>query len=308
VNGELTATIPNPDLLWDGRHTRALDGESFWGHQLNAFIGWQTAKWNVSFDYLESSASYHDYIALIRQNHYRNIQTVMGHFIRSESGLFETVNPHIRADAEWNWDGKLKHTTYELCLWSRLRVAQAGFYSQYVGSSENFGGKQYDRIWYVYQDAAFSLGDPVQLRAEVTYGHRIARRYNTLGKILDFQASLDIKPHDRVLVQQWLNHARAIAVEGGAKLYDGYIWRIRINYQASKHLTARLVTEYNDFYEEWRVDPLVTFRLNPFSVLYVGMTSNYQRLDTSSPGETSSYSNRLASRQFFMKIQYLFRI
>jgi hypothetical protein len=309
INSELSNDIPDPDLSWDGDHTRALDGDSFWGHQFNAYIGWWTSKWNVSFDYLESSSGFHDYIALVRQNHYRNIQTVMGHFIHPETGLFETINPHIRADAEWNWNGKLKHTTYELCLWTRLRVAQAEFYSQYVGTSENFGGKQYDNAWYIFQDASVSLGDPIQFRAEVEYGHRIARRHNTLGKILNLHVSLDFKPHDRVLVQQWIDHARATAVDGGAELYNGYIWRIRFNYQASRHMALRLVTEYDDFYKEWRVDPLLTYRLSPFSVLYAGMTSNYLRFNTAaSPGDSSSYSTQLASRQFFMKLQYLFRI
>jgi hypothetical protein len=305
---ELTEAIPSPDSLWDKEHTRAFDGESFWGSQNYALIRWWTSDWNASLSYLEASPTFHQYIALIRQNHYRNIQTVIGHFIRPETGLFETINPHIRADVEWNWYGKKKYSNYELCLWTRLRKAQASFYSQYVGKSENFGGKQYNDTWYIYQDATLSIGDPVQFYAAVEYGHKIARRHNTLGKILDLNLSLDLKPHDRLLVQQWLDLARATEVEGGAELYDGFIWRIRLNYQASKPLTLRLVTEYDDFYEEWRVDPLLTYRLNPFSVLYVGMTSNYQRLETVGLNESSSHSTRLASRQFFMKLQYLFRL
>lgn len=214
----------------------------------------------------------------------------------------------MRAETEWNWDGKNKYTTYELCLWTRLRKAQASFYSQYVGKSENFGGKQYDDTWYIYQDATLSLGDPVKLFAGATYGHRIAGRDNALGKILDLNLSLDLKLHDRLLVQQWLDYAGATEIEGGAELYDGFIWRTRINYQLSRPLTARLMAEYDDFYEQWRVDPLLTYRLNPFSVLYAGMTSNYQKLTDGGIDESDRYSTRLTSRQFFIKLQHLFRL
>ncbi|MEE9443503.1 MAG: DUF5916 domain-containing protein [candidate division Zixibacteria bacterium] len=307
-DAELTEAIPNPDSLWDKNHTRAFDGESFWGRQNYASIRWWTSDWNASLTYQETDPTFHQYIALNSRNHSRNIGTVMGHVIRPKTGLFETINPHIRARADWNWDGKNKYTTYELCLWTRLRKAQAQFYSQYVGKSENFGGRQYDKTWYIYQDATLSLGDPVQFYGGIEYGHKIARRYNTLGKILRLYFTLDIKPHDRLLVQQWLDYESATEVEGGAELYDGFIWRTRLNYQVSKPLAVRLVAEYDDFYETWRIDPLLTYRLNPFSVLYAGMTSNYQRLATVGFNESSSYSTRLASRQFFMKLQYLFRL
>ncbi|MDH4158419.1 MAG: carbohydrate binding family 9 domain-containing protein [candidate division Zixibacteria bacterium] len=307
-DAELTASIAGADSLWDKEHTRGLDGESFWGRQGYIGVVWWASNWNASLAYLEATPTFHHYIALIRQNHYRNVASVIGHFIHPESGLFETINPHVRAEFEWNWDGRNKFRQYELCLWTRLRKAQASFYSQYVGRSENFGGRQYDNTWYVYQDATLSLGDPVGLFAGVTYGHRIAKRDNTLGKILDVSLSLDFKPYDRVLLQQWLDYASAVEVESDARLYEGFIWRTRLNYQVSKPLAVRLVVEYDDFYEKWRLDPLLTYRLNPFSVLYAGMTSNYQELEAIDSNGTSSYASRLASRQFFIKLQYLFRL
>jgi hypothetical protein len=304
----LTESIPSPDLLWDNKYTRALDGESFWGRQSRASVWWQTSIWNVWLNYQDVSPTFHQYLARIQQNHYRKIRTELGHYVRPKTGLFETINPHIKANTEWNWNGKSKKVTYEMCLWTRLRIAQTQLYTQYAGISENYGGKQYDDAWYLFQDAGLSLGDPVKLYGSITYGHLIARRYNTLGKVLDLHFSLDLKLHDRLLVQQWYDHAWAVEVEGGEDLYDGFIWRTRLNYQVSMAISVRLVIEYDDFYETWRVDPLLTYRLNPFSVFYAGMTSNYQRLHTAGFNNGDSYSTRLASRQFFVKLQYLFRL
>lgn len=307
-DAELTMSIPDPDSLWDEEHTRALDGESYTGTQSYASMTWWTSTWNASLSYIDASPTFHHYVALIRQNHYRNIGTVIGRFVRPESGLFETINPHIRGESEWNWHGKNKYTRYELCLWTRLRKAQASLYSQYVGQSENFGGRQYNGTWYVYQDATLSLGDPVQLFAAVTYGQRVARRYNTLGEMLDLNLSLDLKLSNRVLIQQWLDYAEASDTESGEELYNGFIWRTRLNYQVSRPLAIRFVAEYDDFYKTWRIDPLLTYRLNPFSVLYAGVTGTFQRMETIDLNGRGSYSTRLTSRQFFMKLQYLFQL
>jgi hypothetical protein len=68
------------------------------------------------------------------------------------------------------------------------------------------------------------------------------------------------------------------------------------------------VIEYSDFDNRLSVDPLLTYRVNAFSVIYLGMTSNYHK--TSELGADGKYSesNRLKTRQFFAKLQYLFQI
>jgi hypothetical protein len=212
------------------------------------------------------------------------------------------------AEQEWFIDGKHHYRMLELNLFTRLRVAQAGFNSQYTRTAESFGGVQYDNIWHLYQDASIQPSDLFQLSASATYGHKIARRYYTMGKTLDISISAGVKPHPRLLLQQWLDYARATNLDTGAELYDGYIYRTRINYQISRPLTIRMIVEYNDFQKQLSVDPLVTFRLNPFSVFYFGSTCSYiETIEEGEPGVETT-SNRLASRQFFAKLQYLFQL
>ena len=51
-------------------------------------------------------------------------------------------------------------------------------------------------------------------------------------------------------------------------------------------------------------EPLVTYKVSPFSVLYVGSTTNYAYVDNF---EDEPAKWRLVSRQFFMKLKYLFQ-
>jgi hypothetical protein len=214
----------------------------------------------------------------------------------------------MRARSEWDFDGQENYRTLELNLWTRLRAAQAAFYSQYVRTVENYGGVHFDRVWFVYQDAAFQLGDLVQLTAVADFGHKIARRYGIMGEMLDLGISASLKLHACLSVQQWANFARADELESGEELYDGYIYRARVNYQVSRPLAVRLVVQYDDFQKQWSVDPLLTYRLSAFSVFYIGSTHSYSELEEEGPDGRPAVSNRLTRRQFFAKLQYLFQI
>ncbi len=173
----------------------------------------------------------------------------------------------------------------------------------------------------IYQEGSARLGDPLAFGGNISYGHRLARRYGVKAKILDIGAWAEIKPHDRIRLNQWINFTKGNDRADGAELFNTYIYRNRADYQISRPLTFRLVAEYNDAGKSWTIDPLLTYRINPFSVLYLGSSSyysgnwpegyqqEYDPLDESwqTTGEWGS-ATKLASRQFFMKLQYLFQI
>jgi hypothetical protein len=73
----------------------------------------------------------------------------------------------------------------------------------------------------------------------------------------------------------------------------------------SRELSARLVVQYNDRYNSWDVDPLITYRINPFSIFYIGSTNDFRELNPIDDGRNGW---ALTSRQYFLKLQYLFRI
>ena len=68
----------------------------------------------------------------------------------------------------------------------------------------------------------------------------------------------------------------------------------------------RLVLQYNDFARSWDADPLLTWRLNPFSIFYIGSTRNYAEFDLDPQMLDEQW--RLMDRTYFMKLQYLFQL
>ena len=65
------------------------------------------------------------------------------------------------------------------------------------------------------------------------------------------------------------------------------------------------IVQHNTWHNEWNFDPLITYRINSFSIFYIGSTHSYEHLSMTD-GEHEKWT--LADRQFFMKLQYLFQI
>ncbi len=85
----------------------------------------------------------------------------------------------------------------------------------------------------------------------------------------------------------------------GEEIYSGYIARTRFNFQYNRELQLRVVAQYNDFSERLDLEPLVAYQLNPFSIFYVGSTYGSREFD--------GHGMVGADRQYFAKLQYLFR-
>jgi hypothetical protein len=63
-----------------------------------------------------------------------------------------------------------------------------------------------------------------------------------------------------------------------------------------------VVLQYDDFDEQFNVEPLVTYKLNPFTLFYVGSTQVFRELPAPRDELTP------VERQYFAKFQYLFRL
>ena len=80
---------------------------------------------------------------------------------------------------------------------------------------------------------------------------------------------------------------------------------MKFGLQITRELSLRLILQYNDFNELWEGDPLLQYQINPFSIFYVGSTRDYRLL---TPTGQDAGDWRLVDRQYFLKLQYLFRI
>ena len=89
----------------------------------------------------------------------------------------------------------------------------------------------------------------------------------------------------------------------GEPLDDVYVLRSRVTYQFNRQLFLRLITQYVDSDHSMSVDPLLSYKINPFTVFFVG--SSHSLLENATPLD-AGYTQ--TDRVYFVKFQYLFRV
>ena len=85
--------------------------------------------------------------------------------------------------------------------------------------------------------------------------------------------------------------------------YSGYLAGIRVNYQYNQALSLRFLGQYNDFSQTFQLQPLLSYQPSPFTIFYIGLTSNQVANGLSM---NSLQESQTSSSQLFIKLQYLF--
>lgn len=109
-----------------------------------------------------------------------------------------------------------------------------------------------------------------------------------------------MKPTDKLRFTFDYARSRLSNADGGALLFDGYIARLASVYQFNEMIFVRLIGQYNEFSKGVEIDPLFSFKLNPFTIFYAGSTHSLTDF-----GQSDGFVQ--TGRQFFLKIQYLWR-
>jgi len=302
---DTTLTESINDLTFDrGRHTAAFDGETYWGQALYASLERNGRHWGFDFDYWGRSPTFRAENGFEPQNDRHQTTVWTGYTVYGE-GLVERWQPQAFAGRVWNYAGTTKDEWLGGGLWTRLGWGQTSIYTEGLYSNELFHGIQFDGIWEASLDVEAKPSSLVAAGFEIEYGDRIARGPLVLGRQLGYGAWLDLKPWDRLILESRFDYARSEDRDTGEELFAGWVARTRIGLQMTREFSLRLILQYDDFDRVWEADPLLTYRINPFSIFYVGSTRDY--LDYGED-EHPITGWRLSDRSYFLKLQYLFQI
>jgi hypothetical protein len=237
----------------------------------------------------------------------RQAQVNVGGTLRFEkSKVLDYVNGYVNVAREWNFDDWFRKDEWiNPNLEVKFRTAQIGMHANYLASNEHFRGTRFNGIWGVHNCLSANLSDALRVSGNVNYGHRIARYALVMGKQLDYGFSANIKPLDRFLISASYNYSRGDDLKTGERLFSQSVFWSRLSLQVSREFSMRVVSQYNDRWKTWDLDPLVTYRINSLTMFYIGTTHDYRDFDLAEDGREGW---DLTDRQFFMKLQYLFQI
>ncbi len=297
---EAGPTADLEDLTFDDdRHTAVYDGESFSG--LGAYLSLERSSrlWNFDFDYWTASPTFRADNGFETRNDYHNFIMFQELNWYPENSWIDQFTVDTRVQRRWTYDGGKKdgyvNPTVELSL-----PMQAFFETGPTWRYERFRGVDFDDqlSWFVFFRAT-----PVdRLTAGIYYegGDEIARNLTVpaLGTQTYVELFGTLKPLDRLIVEPSFIRSR-LEVDG-QEVFDGYIFRARTNLNLTRRLFTRIVVQYDNFDEAVSVEPLVTYRINPFTLFYVGSTSAFSRFEMQDQFARTS-------QQWFLKFQYLYQ-
>jgi hypothetical protein len=309
---------PYQSYLFDGEHTAAFDGESFWGHGLLVDFDYDGGDYFITSAYLEKSPTFRTDNGFERTNDEKFADLFGQYTFRFDEGLFRTITPDFHTFRTWYSDNRLKEEQIALNLSLNYRWWQASNHNQYWFGNENYAGTMYEGLWGAHHCFHFNPSHVVGFGGSINYGHKIARWDREVGSERYYSAWIDLKPLDRFLWENSYSTSASTSVNTGTELYEAYIFRSKVTYHFNRKLWFRFVAQYHDGRQTWDFDPLLTYQINPFTVFYVGTTFDYRTYDNlNSPGNCvvddggidACYSHtKLTSRQFFVKLQYLFQL
>jgi len=300
----LTADFHN-ETFDGGKYTQGFNGEKFNGHGLYTSFEREGRNWSFDFDYWDRSPTFRAENGFETSNAKRTTSVSTNYIFRFEDSTWlDWIQPSARMASTWNYDGERKDIYGQATVEWALRKAQISSHSSFMNSKEVYAGTEYD-LWFLHICARSTPSGWLSFGAHFNYGNTIYYSGEEVGRQTDYGVWANFRPWDRLLWEPRFSHSDSKAIGRDETFFNGFITRHRVGLQITRELSMRLVLQYNDFRELWEADPLLTYQLNPFSIFYVGSTRDYQLYDT---GNSPDQSWQLASRQYFVKFQYLFRI
>ena len=283
-----------------GRHTTIFDGESFWGNAAYLEFDRDAKVWGFDLTYYEKNATFRADNGFETGNDRRQLELYNAVAFYPNSKLMDNFIPGFDIARVWNSANTRKDEWFEPMIDLQLK-AQTHISANYLWSNERFHEIEFGRIHRGTISISSNFSNPITASFDITHGRFIARNLDTpvLGRGTDYDFSATIKPWPQFIITPVFGYAK-LNYPDGENIFDGYILRTKFSYQFSLNMFMRVVLQYDDFSRDFQVQPLLSYKLNAFTIFYIGSTQAFDKFD----GETGMTQT---SQQFFLKFQYLFR-
>ena len=300
-----------PDETFDGgRHTVSLDGESYAGHAFDAGVDREARHWNSNFEFRNTAPTFRADAGFVTRNDERRVSWDNNYVFYPEKGIFNRIRPNVLVSQRWNSNGVRKGRGIENWVDFALK-GQTLVSLGYDRGEERFRGVNFDGIDLYYGEFNSDTYEAFRFGFWFGFGDRVARTAQPgpfLGKggLVDVWST--IKIGSRFVAEPLLTWS-ALNTVTGEEYFNGFIGRVKLNYQFTRELFLRLVTQYDDFNGELTLEPLLTWQLNPFTVFYIGANVDQQDYGHDSLDLTERRRSGFepTGYQAFFKFQYFHR-
>jgi len=302
-----TKEINDPSLFSSGRHfgstpyTETFDGERYTGSGYQVDISRNARDYSFDLSSVNVTPTFQAQNGFITQNDFRQLNLWQGYMMYFDKSFVEKVQLQTTSGASFNFDGTRKGELGSIQGWTQLKSQTQLWFAYYPVQEEMFHSVRFSKLYrteanlYSNPITGFSINLWAQIGRLVYHADtpELGRGYNLWGEIT-------VKPTDRFSFDLTYARSRLWSFYTQALFYDGYIGRCTMVYQFTPKLFARFISQYDQFAKHLQIDPLISYKINPFTVFYAGSAHNFSRFD-------EPYGMERTVQQFFVKVQYLWQ-
>lgn len=318
---DLSAIIPDMHFEVDGDSLTAdFDGEKFDGYVLKTALVRQSRTWNFNLSYQDYSPGFRADNSAIFSNDGRILhtqQTYNVHF--DDHKLLNFIRPGLYLWRKLDYAGDVKDTGIRPTMLVAFQHQTFFNLGGFLYNQEKYGGVKFDdarTVWAYLGTSAFErIGGGVFInRGEaINRFGELGSAHNPLELVPthEINANLRLRPSDQWRLELSYDSTTLRIDSSNDLIVRQRLLRQSLQYQFSTELLVRLIGEYNmtrraidvGAYERSRqfsLEPMVSFKLNPFTVFYFGGTIG----GTDDPYPSHTGLSR-TDQSLFMKFQYL---
>ena len=286
-------------------YTVKLDGESFSGNALYSELRRDTDSWRSFIRYTGISPTFRADNGFIVENNLKKYEIWHGYYKYPDKKLLRNYRISARYDREYSYSNNLKRSAFEAYI-SFLTILNTDiFYNYEFAFYDSHLVSEFENFKSHYIMISSKPFDFISIRGGLGTGNEIAYREDIpeLGERLTFNTSIEVTLNDNLRIKPSINFSRLKKLDSDKYFFDGYIARFDIRYQFTNSLDFRVISEYNEFSDQFFAQPLISWRPNPDTIFYFGGNQNFvdEFVDYNSP------NYRVNKSQLFMKFQYLIK-
>jgi hypothetical protein len=282
-------------------YNAAFNGEQYGGESSIFMVRRNGRDYSFNLQYQDRSDVFQAEDGFIPNNGLRTATLQQSYLFYLDNSPIDQWGISLNSTLHFNRSGIRKEEWSMLGLQSNFK-AQTNVSLQYLMlNDELYDGVQFDNVRRVEVQINSRPSNQLALAFDGWFGRFIKRTEPVdLGSGHTLTLTTKVKLTYQIELDLSLSRARLANVSTGKLFYDGYIARAVGIYQFNAQFFLRLIGQYDQFNKVIDIYPLLSYKLNPYSIFYAGST--YSLSDFGDP-----YGVRQTARQYFLKLQYLFR-
>ena len=282
-----------------------LDGETINGNAVFATLRRDTETWRSFIEYSQLSDGFRSDLGFVTTNNQKKYTLWHSYNKYPNKDFIKRYRISLRQDFEYSYSNDISRSNFQTFLGFLTILNTDVLYNyeyNFVKSHLEFQFRDFINHWLRIDTQP---ADFLNINIFYKWGKDIAYRLDTpmLGMVNDIRLSSEFSINENFRIRPNINYSSIKKLDSNEYYFKGYISRLDIRYQFTNSLDLRLISEYNDFSEQFFFQPLISWRPNPDTIFYLGGNQNYidQFIDYNSP------HYRVNKTQIFLKFQYLLK-